>query len=74
MLTPAELAALEAHHSAQLHTRKGQAGRWSRLPDETVARIRDLKAQGLSQARIAAEVGCTQPAVSMILHGKRRAP
>lgn len=44
----------------------------TRIPEETISLIRSMLAEGLTDARIAAAVGCSRPHVTNIKNGKTR--
>ena len=50
----------------------GKSNPSAKLSDETCRQIFRLRDQGLSQRKIAAQIGCGQPQVSHILSGKKR--
>lgn len=56
------------------HCSRGESHGNATLTDAAVARVHELRAEGLLQREIAVLVGCGQPHVSSILRGRTRAP
>lgn len=73
---PERMARGEAHGSRTHPERlaRGEANGFAKLSDADVARVRELRAEGLKPREIAEMVGCSRPHVSKILRGLSRAP
>jgi len=50
---------------------RGETNGWAKLTEADVRRVYVLRAEGLSQSKIAAALGVSQPQVSKILRGRR---
>lgn len=59
-----------AYRTGLHQSRKGEKSNFSKLSEEDVKKVFELRKQGLTQQKIAEEVGCTRSNISYILNKK----